>query len=49
MISQDMEESKAEVEYHFSGINNELCTLKQGVANGHCELCGGECRFRQQK
>jgi hypothetical protein len=35
-----MEEYKAEVEYHFSAINNELCTLKQGVANGTWRVVG---------
>jgi hypothetical protein len=40
MISQDMEESKAEVEYHFSAINNELYTLKQGIAYGILQVVG---------
>ena len=35
-----MEEYKAEVEYHFSAINNELYTLKQGVANGTLRVVG---------
>jgi hypothetical protein len=40
MINQDMEEYKAEVEYHFSAINNELYTLKQCVANGTWRVVG---------
>lgn len=40
MINQDMEEYKAEVENHFSAINNELYTLKQGVANGTLRVVG---------
>jgi len=35
-----MEEYKVEVEYHFSAINNELYTLKQGVANGTLRVVG---------
>lgn len=35
-----MEEYKAEVEYHFSAVNNELYTLKQGVANGTLRVVG---------
>jgi len=35
-----MEEYKAEVEYHFSAINNELYTLKQGIANGTLRVVG---------
>jgi len=35
-----MEEYKAEVEYHFSAISNELYTLKQGVANGTLRVVG---------
>jgi hypothetical protein len=40
MINQDIEEYKAEAEYHFSAINNELYTLKQGVANGTLRVVG---------
>lgn len=35
-----MEEYKAEVEYHFSAVNNELYTLKLGIVNGTLSVVG---------
>jgi hypothetical protein len=40
MINQGMEEYKAEVEYHFSAVNNELYTLKLGIVNGTLSVVG---------